>query len=68
MKQIPQKQHDKFSFNGRILNLVKENSYYHQFIFFEEISFDEEYSFKIKIVKSTNIRILIGFIDYEKQK
>lgn len=36
--------------------------------FFYEIQFDEEYSFKIKIIKSQNRYILIGFVDYEKQK
>lgn len=66
-KQLSQVNFDKFSFNGKVLNMGNGGAW-SQFLFFEEVKFDEEYSFKIKIIKSQYRYIMIGFVDYDKQK
>lgn len=67
-KQMLQKWHNKYTFDGKALQRLVDNGTYYQFVFFELVPFDKQFTFKIKIVKSPNKNIYIGVVDYDKQK
>lgn len=59
---------NKFSIVGNKLEYIGAAQKYTQFIFDKKIPMKGEFSFKIKIVETKLREIMIGVVDYEKQK
>jgi hypothetical protein len=58
----------KFTIKGNKISYIGENGIWTHFVFNKFIKFDNIFNFKVKITKTVNKYIMIGIIDYEKQK
>lgn len=57
-----------FAFDGRRLLKIKDDYNRYQFLFDSQVPYDQEYSFIVKIVRSDQKTIMIGVVDYQKQR
>lgn len=57
-----------FTFNGKYVTKIAHDNTIYNFMFFEEIPFDKEFRFNVKIIKSSFKAIWIGVVDYEEEK